>query len=198
MRLLSVALILILGVNLGCHKGEEDPVFSLVTRKSRIAGTWTVTKAESVNGVISQSYDGTTLTSTIDDTISAVYALEWEMSIDRQGGYTITYVANVPEDTVFNRAEYTETTEETGNWEFTGGNNSPSKSKLLLLLTERKITRSDQGTNVNVVTYDEAREGEVYDIVGLSSEDMKLSYSEIRSFGGGQDISSQTMELKKN
>ena len=198
MRLTSIILLLILGVISSCQKGEDDPVFSLFTRKSRISVTWSVTKAESLNATITQNFDGTTLTTIIDDTVRATYAYEWEMSIDRQGVYVITQVAVIPEDTVFNRAEYTETTEEKGNWEFTGGNNSPSKSKLLLLKTERKITRTDQGSNVNVLTYAASREGEVYDIVGLSSEDMKLSYFETRSFGGGQEVNSQTIELKKN
>ena len=45
----------------GCKKGENDPLISLKTRKSRLSGEWKMSFAEYSINDTTYSYDGTTL-----------------------------------------------------------------------------------------------------------------------------------------
>ena len=182
----------------GCQKGPEDPFFSLSTRKSRISGEWTVQSLNAVSPGVVKSFDGSTMEYTIADTamVSRTYSMQFEF--ERDGNYVVTHSEEFPADTITNEGAYTLETIESGIWEFTGGNDSPSKSKLVLLMQELKSIRSDQGSNVAVTSFDNPRKGLIYDIVGLSNEELILSYEETRSFAGGQALNSEKLKMQKN
>ena len=79
--------ILLLGITFSsCRKGENDPLFSLLSRKSRLSGEWqlysgSITTEQNGN-FISTSYNGTTAT-----TSSSRYPYSEVISIDRDGSF---------------------------------------------------------------------------------------------------------------
>ncbi len=113
-------------------------------------------------------------------------------------GYEFTEISSFPEDTTINRDAYTRDVIEDGNWEFTGGNGEPSKSQLLLMQTRREISESDQGSNVNITTTESPSSGIIYDIIKLSSDELKLQMSELESFGGGSMRNEHFLFFSKN
>jgi hypothetical protein len=189
--------LILLFVIASCQKGEEDPLFSLVTRKSRITGTWDVKIGASNTQEFSTKFADDQIEYNYGDTLIYSRSLDWQLSFQRDGVYTETKIEEIPEDLIQGTQAYTLTETETGIWEFTGGNESPSKSELLLMTTEIRRSRSDQGSNISLVTYDNPSSGKVFDIVQLSSKDLKLSVNETQSFGGGQITESASLELVK-
>ena len=192
-----VVSIILLVVIVGCQKGPDDPAISLVSRKARLSGTWDLVEMRQYDGSIERVYDDGVVTITIGDTTEIKRDFEYTATFDRNGEYEITSIENVAEDTAANREAYTLTTVATGNWEFTGGNNSPNKSQLLLLRTRIERTESDQGSNVQITTTDGPNTGLVYDLIELSSENLRMSYDESVSFGGGQSIDQADYTFRK-
>lgn len=193
-NVLSMVLILIL---FSCQKGEEDPVFSVVTRKSRITGDWLVKNSVRTSSDVTSTYADNIIEYNYGDSLIVSREMDWNLSFQRDGIYVVTQIEYVPEDTLLGDKAYTLSYTETGKWEFTGGNNSPSKSQLLLMKTESKTTRSDQGSNIVMHTFDGPNSGIVFDIIRLSSSDLKLAYDETISFGGGQLIEQAEIKLVK-
>lgn len=181
----------------GCHKGEDDPFFSLNTRKSRLAGTWVMQSFTEETPALSRAYDGTTMTYTMPDSTTASRTFSWEMDFEREGAYTITTVEDFPEDTAAKILAYTTTVTERGEWEFTGGNNSPSKSRLLLMATYRETKRSDQGALIAPEDTDNPVTGRVYHINRLSADELVLTYDETVSTAFGQAKTTGEAKLTK-
>ena len=116
---------------LDVRKDPKTLFFSLSTRKSRISGEWTVQSLNAVSPGVVKSFDGSTMEYTIADTamVSRTYSMQFEF--ERDGNYVVTHSEEFPADTITNEGAYTLETIESGIWEFTGGNDSPSKSKLV-------------------------------------------------------------------
>lgn len=142
-------------------------------------------------------YQDSAMTYTLNDSISFTRTYGWQFKFTKDGSYEITTVEHFPEDTTNSTAAYVLTQSEKGNWEFTGGNNTPSKSQLLLLATEISSSRTDQGSNINVTTIEGPMEGMVYDMVRLANEELKLSFNEVTAYTTGSVEVSQDIALSK-
>lgn len=89
----------------GCKKGENDPLISLKSRDGRITGTWKLTKVDkndtntsiflgtTVSTVTSDSYDGTTWTSTSGGT-GTTFSYSYEITIEKDGTWTSVVVSD--------------------------------------------------------------------------------------------------------
>lgn len=194
---LALTYIIILLSFLGCQKGEEDPAISLISRKARLTGTWDLYEMSSATNQSTQGFQNGVLKSTVNDTLITSIDYSLVYVFDRAGGYEFTEISSFPEDTTINRDAYTRDVIEDGNWEFTGGNGEPSKSQLLLMQTRREISESDQGSNVNISTTESPSSGIIYDIIKLSSDELKLQMSELESFGGGSMRNEHFLFFKK-
>ena len=180
-----------------CQKGPEDPVFSLSTRKARISVEWNVKSYSGMQPGLVAEYNGEKISYTINDSVTIERNLSWSFMFEKDGSYKISRVEDFEEDTIANTPSYSLNEIEKGVWEFSGGNDSPSKSKLMLLAEEIKSERSDQNSNVSVVTFESPRRATVYDIIGLSNEDLKIEYDEVRSFAGGSSRNIESFTMKK-
>lgn len=181
-----------------CQKGEDDPVISLRTRKARLSGEWKVVSYQAELDGLEISYEGGEINYRRGDTFDLSIPFTWTAVFDKEGTYHFIQTSDYPADTA-NEAPvaYTLTGEEKGIWEFTGGNNAPSKSQLLLMATEIRSTRSDQGSNIEVVTIDQPHQGDVYDIRELSNKDLVLTYEETVAFAFGKAVNKAEIKLKK-
>jgi hypothetical protein len=189
--------LLLVSIMLACQKGENDPAISLISRKSRLSGQWMVRGFEGESNGVKRSFDGSKMNYTVTDSITISRDYTWEFTFTKEGGYTSTTTENFPADSIANRDPFLTTIISTGDWEFTGGNNTPNKSQLLLMTTEVQRTESDKSSNVNIVATENPMTGMVYNITGLSSKEMSLSYNEVISNAFGQSINSGELVLKK-
>ena len=133
---------LILGTLFGCQKGPEDPAFSLSTRKARLTGEWKVNNFSATRTGLIQEYDGESIEYTVNDILTFSRSLTWSFDFAKDGSYVTIRSEQVESDSLNNAQAYTSEQIEKGVWEFSGGNDSPSKSKLVLLVEELKTTRS--------------------------------------------------------
>lgn len=186
-----------LAVLLGaCQRGPEDPAITLTGRKARISGDWTVVAfqtqfpGEKVTGI------GEEATYIVNDTTQFSVTFQWSFSFSRNGEYVSVRTESYPADTTVGREAYNRVTESKGIWEFTGGNNTPSKSQLLLVEKVVQITESDRGSNIQIVSVDSPSIGRVYEIIGLSSKKMKLSFESIVYEAFGQRLESVLLEME--
>ncbi len=184
-----------------CKKGENDPFFSLKSRKARLSTDWTVETATVVTRDTSMSFDGTdaVLSSVQDSTADErTYGLTWTMSFTRDGDYEIVEQRQYPEGYFGDgSASITSVITELGTWQFTGGSGGAKlKEQLLLLPTETSITRSDQGANVNVTTQTNPNEGRIYNIDRLASDELILKYEVTHSSAFDQYVESAEINLK--
>ncbi len=188
---------LILGTLTSCQKGLEDPVFSLSTRKARLTGEWKVDSFTSNFNGFTKDYNGELITYFESDTLSYTRSLEWSFEFAKDGTYQILRTEEFEYDLTINQLAFTLEESEKGIWEFSGGNDSPSKSKLVLLVEEIKSMKSDRGSNVSLVSYDNPRSASVFDIVGLSNEELKISFDETQAYPGGSLKTSENYTMKK-
>ena len=139
-----------------CKKGDNDPILSLRTRKNRLTGTWNVESYEftstfgDVRAIRYDLDDG--LTYSLEDSSSYSRGFTWELSFEGDGLYTSRKKEDFPLDSITEDEAYSLNSLEKGVWEFTGGNESPSKSKLVLFAEEISSTRTDQGSNIDRLT----------------------------------------------
>lgn len=94
----SIGLIfLILATSMtACKKGENDPFFSLLSRKARLAGEWKLSSADyeskTVDGdgttVTTTTYDGTEMTETTDGD-GKTFPYSEKITIDKNGTFSI-------------------------------------------------------------------------------------------------------------
>lgn len=186
---LGILLISILALQ-SCKKGEEDAFFSFSSRKARLAGDWVVSSYE-----LTRNFGDTTsvslatdsmLTYSYGDSLESQTKLRWFWTFDKKGNYESNKeeffgpkaFVNEPDSLV----PYTETTIERGTWEFTGGNDEKAKSQLALLLKEVEYARSDQGANVVLYTISDPNKAEIYSLIKLSKDEIKMSYKVVQSF----------------
>lgn len=162
-----------------CKKGDDDPFLSLRSRKSRVAGEWTVdSKVESITTTVispSATNTSTSTTTTSGSTYSEVYTDNSGTNTvtGSVGSNTITFekdgswkssseitVVNVFGSGSFATTETTvRTTERSGIWNFLGKiGDAKNKESMSVSTTEEKITtrvttvNSFTGTDINTTT----------------------------------------------
>lgn len=163
-----------------CQKGDNDPYLSVRTRKNRLSGTWNL---ESYNlernfGRVRSAVfdkDEAAMVYTLDDSTFYVQKYHWEMNFDREGKFVWVTNEDILGDSLDSVA-YSIETKLKGSWEFTGGNNSPAKSQLLMLTEEQSSTRSDQGSNITIETIENPVNGLIYNIDRLSNDELWIQY----------------------
>jgi hypothetical protein len=75
-KLLAISLIgifMLVGFN-ACKKYEDGPTLSLRSKKARVVGEWTISKAENQGIDVSKQYAGFTLSFKDNDTYTAVFS----------------------------------------------------------------------------------------------------------------------------
>ncbi len=160
-----------------CKKGENDPGFTLRTRKGRLAGTWTLQTATTLHGDTTTAYAQDSLATTLDSITTSLKVTN-TMQFDKNGTYGEITVTDYPTNWQNNgQPAFTGTETLTGIWNFTGnGGDVKSKSQLLLQITERTITASNSGSNVFTTVYTGPTLGFIYDIDRLASKELTLKY----------------------
>ncbi|MFM2377383.1 MAG: hypothetical protein RLZZ165_2480 [Bacteroidota bacterium] len=108
---LIFSLALLLAVSFGCKVGDEDPA-SLASRDGRLAATWNLTAAEvsdyykdpNVTRIKTESYDGTTWTTTEtgQNTTTESYGYEMQLVIEKEGTASIIQTFHTPARNVVN------------------------------------------------------------------------------------------------
>lgn len=169
----------VIAIAVGCQRGEEDPFLSLASRKARLSGVWNAVELTYQNGNESGEFDGTSLVVTKADSSEIEADFSWQIEFTREGDYTLTQTTEFEGDsaTEANKVTYTET----GNWEFSGGNASPSKSKLILMIEKTTIEQSNAGSNIGQQLITNPASASVFDIIKLSGDECKLAYDELLS-----------------
>ena len=181
-----------------CKKGENDPSISLRTRKNRITGTWNLESYEfssNFGEIRAVTYDPEIgLTYNAEDSSSYTHGFSWEFSFDGGGLYTSKKKEDFPQDSIGENQAYSLNSVEKGIWEFTGGNESPSKSKLALFAEEVSSTRTDQGSNIDIIVTSNTTEAFVYDIDRLTNTELWLKYEVVQTSAFEEKV--ETLELK--
>ncbi len=142
---------------IGCKKGENDPLLSLRSRKSRLEGNWVIVKEEvsetNINGstteIMQSVYDGemkvtttTTTVGTISTTVIDTVKYTFNFDIKKDGNYKITAANENKIDIV--------TTE--GTWLFLGKsklNDLKNKEAILLTTTKQVVSSNPVANSVN-------------------------------------------------
>jgi hypothetical protein len=165
---ISVSLIFLAG----CKKGEDDPFFSIYTRKARVSGDWKLDKGSLTivrdsSGIVStQEYKfsegGYTLTAAGNTSVASG---AFSLSFTRKGEMTITQKiaslsSSVP-DISFKA---------TGFWDFQNGTGEGrSKEKLYL-----QVTRVTEGRSDNVLLFNKGNAGFSYRLKELRNTEMVM------------------------
>ena len=160
----------------GCKKGENDPAISLLTRKARMTGDWTVSSGSgtetSGNTTTTWTHDGATFSETdISGTNSFGFVVT--MSFVKDGTYEIvkTITPNVP--------GYSQVITETGTWNFTGKIGEDKNKDHILLKTLRETdvmtVNSNVQTTVRSYTGDSAPT-KLYYLDQLKSKEVILTW----------------------
>ncbi len=139
---------------IGCKKGENDPLLSLRSRKSRLEGNWVIVKEEvsetNINGstteAIQSVYDGemkvttsTTTVGTIATTVIDTVKYTFNFDIKKDGNYKMIAANENKIDIV--------TTE--GTWLFLGKSklNGLKNKEAILLTTSKQVVSSNPVAN---------------------------------------------------
>lgn len=165
------------GPQWACKKGENDPGLSFKSRKSRLAGSWTLQSATWMYGDTTTVFDGDSLAITVDSITNSL-AMTGSFQFDKDGTYGKITVTDFPTNWQGNnQPAFTQTETIMGIWNFTGGGGGvKSKSQLLLQVTEWSVAASNSGSNVITTAYSGQTEGFVYDIDRLASKELTLKY----------------------
>ncbi len=167
-------IIILLG---GCQKGEEDPTFSLKTRKGRLTGDWMLEAATWVRGDTMIEVSNNIMVMTVGSKTFEDVAYDARLEFEADGSYKISTEQTTPDNFggVIGPGN-TSLSEETGEWQFTGGNGN-SKSKSMLVLLPSKFQYSPfVGSSLTITTFDGQSEATVYDLVKLTSKEIKMGY----------------------
>ena len=139
---------------IGCKKGENDPLLSLRSRKSRLEGNWVIVKEEvsetNINGstteIMQSVYDGemkvtttTTTVGTISTTVIDTVKYTFNFDIKKDGNYKMIAANENKIDIV--------TTE--GTWLFLGKSklNGLKNKEAILLTTSKQVVSSNPVAN---------------------------------------------------
>jgi len=193
-----------------CKKGENDPFLSLSSRKSRVEGTWTVSKMTATNTSSSlmgatalitnatMNYDGQTATVEV----SAGSAGSTPTTSYDTIHYTNSYIFT-KDGTFENTTDYDfpddpdddEVIKKTGTWTFSGGTGDiKNKENLILSTTSLVLTETENGNTTTAnYTYDgnytEDYDGisinSVFSIKQLKSKEMVLTTKEYNTDQSG-------------
>lgn len=150
MKKVRIMLLALIGLTMimplsSCKKGADDPMISLKSRESRLAGEWDVTSYVSV------STSGTTTTTNTYDDGSLTYvsgsttqtgSYTWTWTIDKKGTY------NFKRTTTWSGSS--DTYEEEGYWYFISGNkdNDVKNKECVCFQSTKRTYTSSGGTNV--------------------------------------------------
>jgi len=181
---LLLSALVIAGSFSGCKKGENDPLLSLRSRKSRLEGNWVIVKEEvsetNINGstteAIQSVYDGemkvtttTTTVGTIATTVIDTVKYTFNFDIKKDGNYKITAANENKIDIV--------TTE--GTWLFLGKsklNDLKNKEAILLTTSKQVVSSNPVANSVNyenlnglTIVIDELKNKEMMTIVEENS-----------------------------
>jgi hypothetical protein len=156
-----------------CKKGEEDPAFSIYSRKHRLCKEWQFADYKRIvqhfDTITSQEYNGSSFIEIKND---KTYYYDGEFSIAFRKNGTYSWTQKVSSDTTM----YTR--DEEGNWYFTGGgDDSDTKNKELLALQMSSVTESfKNGANLETSNYLATgnTKASVYKIIKCSSDNVKL------------------------
>src|SRR5687767_3832819 len=176
----------------GCKKGEGDPFISLKTRKSRMAGEWTMSSGtmtdKTTNGsnvvTVTTTYDGANLTETTvvnsgsPSSISYAHTEKW--NLDKDGTYTITVT------------DSNQTSTMSGKWDFTEGVGKETKKKEQLVLYLENYT-----ANGNTTTYTGTAYADLYDIYQLKNKELILKRVATATYGGQTEETSSEITYKQ-
>ncbi|MEW6467989.1 MAG: hypothetical protein AB1458_03650 [Bacteroidota bacterium] len=169
-KLAALALVIAATSFSGCKKGENDPFVSLKSRKSRVAGSWKITKGEGkdVNGstTTTWTYDGTTWTQTTGSTTTTL-TVEQTYTFEKDGTWKGHYMEST--------TGYSNTVDQTGTWNFTSGvGEMKNKSQIVLMvLTDNSTTVIGTSTSTSSTTYTGSNAPTmIYDIDQLKSKEM--------------------------
>lgn len=183
---------------LGCKKGENDPSFSLKSRKARLTGSWVAESAEWTKNDTTLVFDGVNVE--ISDTaVIDKLGYSINMQFTSTGEYifstTTIYSENYIDSTL---AGVNCNNTETGLWNFTGGaSNTKTKSQLLLLSSKLEKTCSNMAVNVNTTSITGQNEGFIYNIDRLSDTELILIYNREIATSNGTIIETGKIKLNK-
>lgn len=158
-----------------CRKGPEDPLLSFSTRKNRLSNNWEAYSYR-VNGVDMISEDKLEyfdINGCGKQTLKTVLVRDIQMDFSKNGNYTESRsekgnISSTIESADLNCSVYNfsrdlnEIQGKTGVWSFTGGTNGTSSREQVFIYQE------------------ETKNGEVWDIVKLASDELKLKRRYIR------------------
>lgn len=195
---LAFVSVMLLLNGVGCKKGEEDPFFSIHTRKARLTGSWVLSNAtwqkndtamQFIDSVLTVSYNNST------DTLPMQHTFDF----NKDNTYKEEIITRYPSDWKGNGAPaYTLTETRLGTWKFTGGGSIPEKSQLLLQVTQRATEASNAASNVDATEYTGQPYGFVYDIVKLSRPELHLAYDLVTTYPGGTYTDAGDLNFIKN
>jgi hypothetical protein len=144
---------------LSCKKGEDDPLFSLRSRKARVTGDWKMTSGSSTSASDPSkvtTYNGTTATEGKD-----TYPFTFKISFKKDGSFSYEVLTD----------NYHMSCK--GTWDFTTGiGEYKNKEQLFLTITSRSDTYES-------ITYSGTGEHETFDIKELRNKKMVLTYHSI-------------------
>lgn len=173
-----------------CKKGENDPAFSLRSRKSRISGEWTMESATWNKPDTTVTYDGENMVFSYEaggDLTTDTLQVQHHITFNKDGTYKEVIITDYPTDWWGNGLPaYTLTETVMGLWNFTGGNSdTKSKSQLLLRVTEVLKNASNAGSNIDALTYQGQTGGFIYDIDRLAGKELILKYDFVTTANSG-------------
>jgi hypothetical protein len=193
-----------------CKKGENDPFLSLSSRKSRVEGTWTVSKMTATNTSstlmgatalitnATMSYDGQTATAEVSAGSSGSTPTTSYDTMYYTSSYTFAKEGTFESTMDYDFPDYPdddEVVKRTGVWTFSGGTGDiKNKENLILSTTALVLTETENGSTTTAnYTYDgnytEDYEGNainsVYSIKQLKSKEMVLTFKEYNTDQSG-------------
>lgn len=197
-QVIGFLVIALLVVTPACKKGENDPGLSFKSRKSRLAGSWTLQSATLMHGDTTTVFDGDSLATTVDS-ITNTLAMTGSFQFNKDGTYGEETVTDFPTNWQGNgQPAFTQTETITGIWNFTGGGGGvKSKSQLLLQVTERSVAASNSASNVVTTAYSGQTAGFVYDINRLASKELTLKYDLTTTSTKGTLLKTAELKLVK-
>ena len=209
----KVWILLIVGVTLfsGCRKGEEDPFISFQSRKARLSGDWTVdamnrnvtdfhaiSSTESVPLITAMSIVGNQLEIREESYNSTLEVIETEnfsgtvseftYSFDKSGSFKMVLAYEYPIDDNGTERQYTYREEREGSWYFLDGTAAFKNKQRIALNTENKTTTIQiSGAEPFTDAIASTQDVEVWELIGLSSEEVKAHADLDRNepLGGG-------------
>lgn len=199
LRVLNILLaVVFIALASSCRKGENDPVFTLLTRKARLANNWKVSFFEITKGDTLFSYDGEKELVKIGDVELASIPATHSYIFEKDGRFTIEITKEYPAQYLdWAVGAQTVTTLETGVWSFAGGSEDVKTKEELLLLPDRWERRVEGFAEVDVKTWEGQNSGIVYNLDMLKSSSMRWIYDVNSNTPTGVEKESGSIEFQE-